>query len=169
MASHKDPVGLLEAYLAVRERGIDAQFLAAGSGPLSSTLQKMAIESPYEDDIAVIGEVPQGEEGGYFLAMDVFLGGRNAGLSVLEAMAYGRTIVLYPENRPETELIENKVNGIIADSHTEEALVDAICETIRDHQVQELGDKAQQTVKSEATIEKMADSFKNAIQYVFNE
>jgi glycosyltransferase involved in cell wall biosynthesis len=169
MASHKDPVGLLKAYLMVRERGVDAQFLAAGSGPLSSTLRERAAESPYEDDIAVIDEVPQGEEGGYFLTMDVFLGGRNAGLSVLEAMAYGRAIVLYPEHRPETELIKDEVSGIVADSHTEEALADAICETVQHQQIQKLGERARQTVESKATIEKMANSFKNAIQYVVNE
>jgi len=169
MASHKDPVGLLRAYLTARERGVDAQFLAAGSGPLSSKLRKVAAGSPYEDDIAVIGEVPQGEEGGYFLSMDVFLGGRNAGLSVLEAMAYGRVIVLYPEHRPETELIEHEVNGVVSDGHTEEDLVDAICETLRHRQIKELGRKARQTVKSKATIEDMANSFKNAIQCVVNE
>jgi glycosyltransferase involved in cell wall biosynthesis len=169
MASHKDPVGLLRAYLAARKRGVDAQFLAAGSGPLSSKLQEVAARSPYEDDIAVMGKVPQGKEGGYFLSMDVFLGGRNAGLSVLEAMAYGRVIVLYPEHRPETELIEHEVNGVVSDSHTEEDLVDAICETLRHRQIKELGRKARQTVKSKATIEDMANSFKNAIQCVVNE
>ncbi len=170
LASHKDPVGLLNAYLAVRERGVDAQFLIAGSGPLTTELRDLASESPFEDDIVVAGEVPQGKEGGYFLTMDVFLGGRNAGLSVLEAMVYGRTIVLYPEHRPETELIEHNVNGIIANDHTEEALTNAVCEAVRSPQrIKELGDEARSTVKSEATIEKMAHSFKDAIDYVTNE
>ena len=77
--------------------------------------------------------------------------------------------MLYPEHRPETELIKDEVSGIVADSHTEEALADAICETVQHQQIQKLGERARQTVESKATIEKMANSFKNAIQYVVNE
>jgi len=166
LSERKAPEVLLRAFLRLREEGIHGlRLLIAGGGPRRSMLEQEAAASPYGADVYFAGPLPAGSEHGAFQAMDLCASVGASGLSVLETMAHGRPPLIMPERVPETELVEDGVNGFIARDHSSESYTDALRIAAQHPDLGMLGAEARRCVLDRSTHERMAAIFDQSIRH----
>lgn len=164
LVPRKKVESIIEAFNQLR-RDYDAVLVIAGGGPSEHSVRGAATASPYGGDILIVGRVPLGEEGGYFQLFDAHLSFAQAGLSVLEAMAHGRTVVNTPEKYPETELLIDGDTALIAVDLTIEAFAEQMRYAVTQREsLRRIGARARECVLRDATLENMLKVITLAVQ-----
>ena len=156
---------IIDAFVMVRDRGVDAVLVIAGGGATREALEEKARASAYAKDILLAGRIPVGEEGAWFQLFDVFLSFAEGGLGILEAMANGRTVLSTPERYPETEHLEDGVTALLSGDFSvasfAERMVSAAGSTI---DLPAIGNAARDRVLAKATLEKMVQNIQCAVR-----
>jgi glycosyltransferase involved in cell wall biosynthesis len=156
---------VIEAFNLVRGQGEDAVLIVAGGGACEASVRAAAEASPFARDIHLAGRVPVGEEGGYFQLFDAYLSYAEGGLGILEAIANARATVSTPEKYPETELLADEDTALLSRDFTVAAFADRMIEAARRRaDLRTIGQRAQQRVLAEATLENMVASIDRAVQ-----
>jgi glycosyltransferase involved in cell wall biosynthesis len=156
---------VIEAFNLVRSQGQDAVLIIAGGGACEASVRAAAEASPFARDIHLAGRVPVGEEGGYFQLFDAYLSYAEGGLGILEAMANARVTVSTPEKYPETELLADEDTALLSRDFSVAAFADRMIDAARRRaDLPALGQRAQQRVLAEATLENMVRSIDRAVQ-----
>jgi len=157
---------ILEALAEVRRRGLMIQLVIAGTGPEEENLQILTRKLGLESAVRFCGRIPENEVGAYFQLFDVFVSAYCAGLAIMEAMAHGIVTLTTPEARPETEFVVDGQTGFITTDFSAASIADGMFRAIRSiEQGQAIGRKAQEMVLQQATMEKMVETFDQAIDY----
>lgn len=156
---------IIGAFADEKKAGLDAVLVIAGEGPARKTLEAQALASGVAASIRFCGRIPEAEADSYFEMYDIFVSAYSAGLAVLEAMTHGKIVVVTPERRPETELIDDGLTGIVTAGFSRTALRDGLRRAALGVCDGAIGQRAQHAVLSQATAEKMVDSFDRAITY----
>lgn len=165
LISRKKVESVIKAFNLVRGRGEDAVLIVAGGGAYEASVRAAAEASPFARDIHLTGRVPVGEEGGYFQLFDAYLSYAEGGLGILEAMANARTVVSTPEKYPETELLADEDTALLSRDFTVQAFADRMSEAARRRtELPAIGQRAQERVLAEATLENMVGSIDRAVQ-----
>lgn len=87
-----------------------------------------------------------------------FAGAEGFGISLLEAMAMGKPIVISCQKGGMTDFIENNKNGLVLDKYSKEQMVEKIENLLENEALRKrLGEAACQTVKERFSFEKMAE------------
>ena len=158
---------LIKAYALAKTKGLKTKLLIAGDGPERSSLIDMSISLDCFGDIIFTGEIPVEKEGGYFQMFDLFISVRSGGLSIIEAMANGKPVLITPEILPETELIQDNYNGFISKGFHENDLVNSLFYIFSEKiDLSKVGFRGQKTVKKYATLENMIQVFDEAVRSV---
>jgi glycosyltransferase involved in cell wall biosynthesis len=157
---------IIEAFAWAREHGFNGQLVIAGEGPQHQALESMARACSASDCIHFSGRIPEDEQNAYFQLFDVYISAYSAGLAILEVMASGKIVLITPEARPETELIENGVTGFVTKDFSIRSLAEGLLRAASDPVGnQHIGRRAQEVVLSRATIEDMVGMFDRAVDY----
>lgn len=155
---------LLDAFLELRSKGFpNLRLILAGDGSERAFLEKKAATSPFHADIYVPGRVPDGGEPAYFQAFDLAVSVRASGLSILEAMAHAKPVLIMPERVPETELVSHGDTGFIAADLSESAFKKALSEAVQHPDLEAVGRQARARILARATHEKMVATFDAAV------
>lgn len=123
---------LLAAAVRVREALPEARFVLVGGGPLEADVRREARELGLEG--TVVFAAPRHEAARVAAAFDVFvLASLHEGLpiSVLEAMALGRPVVVTDAGGT-TEVVTDRVNGLVVPPGDAGALAEGILELLGD-------------------------------------
>jgi glycosyltransferase involved in cell wall biosynthesis len=156
---------IIEAFARAHAGGLNVRLIIAGDGPERAALEALAQSRGAGSAIRFCGRVPEADVGAYFQMFDVFVSAYSAGLAILEAMAHGKITVITPESRPETELVQDNVTGIITQDYSVSALTDglrrAVDSTFRGDAI---GGEAQRVVLNRATMENMVEAFDQSIE-----
>ncbi len=156
---------IIEAFARAYADGLNVRLIIAGDGPERDALEALAPSSGAGSEIRFCGRVPEADVGAYFQMFDVFVSAYSAGLAILEAMAHGKIAVITPESRPETELVQDNVTGIIALDYSISALAEGLrraTDSVR--RGGKIGEEAQRAVLNRATMEKMVEAFDQSIE-----
>lgn len=99
----KSPDRTIKAFELARSRGLDAQLMIVGDGPLRSMCELIRLRSPYKDSIVIKGSVDSSTAKDLLFLSDVLtqhnITGEithqteSLGASILEAMAFGLPVV----------------------------------------------------------------------------
>jgi glycosyltransferase involved in cell wall biosynthesis len=154
---------IIEAFSLAKARGLQGRLLIAGDGPERQKLELIANKSSASKFIRFCGKVSVEEQNAYLQLLDVFVSAYSAGLGVLEAMAHGKIVVTTPEARPETELIEDGVSGIITRDFSVESITEGLFTAVNSLRNNKIGKQANKIVLHKATIENMVEKFDSAV------
>jgi glycosyltransferase involved in cell wall biosynthesis len=154
---------IVAAFNEVRDRGVDASLVIAGSGPAAEDIKAAVQASPYHADILLAGRIPVGEEGGWFQLFDVYLSFAEGGLGILESMAHGKTVVSTPEKYPETELLEDNQTALLSTGFSVASFADRMEQSAAERQnLETIGQRARERVLARATLENMVAAIDEA-------
>lgn len=161
---------LFEAFQALKADGFDdVRLVIAGDGPGFDALmaRASALRSAKTHVLGKISEI----DAKILYANSLFCVFPGAvGLSLNEAMAAGKAVICADEPGPDTELLVHEWNGlrfrrgdIDALAASMRALLDS--NALRQH----LGGRAQETIRSKATLENMVNRFSTAVTGVLSD
>lgn len=119
LAEEKNVLGLLNSYIAYRQRGGTWSLVLVGDGPLKATLQAAAQGSTFADDILFEGLRNTQELSPYYAFAGCFVlpSSREPwGLVVNEAMASGLPVIVSRQCGCAEDLVADGKNGFIFDA-----------------------------------------------------
>jgi len=153
LAPVKDHNTLFLAFKKVREKISNVKLLVVGDGSLRKTLKKEAVDLGEKDNIIFLGireDVPE-----LLQVMDVVcLSSTHEGHSITltEAMASGKPVVA-TDVGGNSELVINKVTGLLVPPRNPDRMAEAIIELLKDDEMRKLmGEKARKRVEENFNI-----------------
>ena len=130
--NHKTAIATL---IKLLESYPDAQLLIAGNGPEKSRLEAIVQDNCLNDHVTFLGYTTHLEE--YAQTCDIGIAcsyREGLPLNVIETMLCGKPVAA-SKNRGHCELIQNGVNGYLADADDAEAYAQSICQLLDNRQV----------------------------------
>lgn len=160
----KGLANLVAAAAGLRRRGQPVRLRAAGylaeaDRPYLERVRRQAAEAGLGADFEYVGELSLQQKRDFLSSIDVFSVPSDypeaKGLSILEALAAGRPVVL-PRHGSYPEIVEATGGGVLVPPGDTEALVDALQQLLIDpHRRAELGRLGQAGVRSRYSVEGM--------------
>ena len=137
------------------------RLLIIGDGPEREALETLAKE--IYPSAEFIGAKHGAELKPYFQQADLFVLPGTGGLAVQEAMSYGLPVIVAKGDGTQDDLVREK-NGWQIEPENYEALVSTMKNALSDiARLREMGKESFRIVSEEINIEKMADTFVNAL------
>ena len=158
LQSRKRVASLLRACAEIESK---LRLLIIGDGPERESLQTLAKE--IYPSAEFIGAKHGAELKPYFQQADLFVLPGTGGLAVQEAMSYGLPVIVAKGDGTQDDLVREK-NGWQIEPENYEALVSTMKNALSDiARLREMGKESFRIVSEEINIEKMADTFVNAL------
>ncbi len=156
----KDHATLIRAFAKIAARFPEVDLLLAGEGPLKHDLESLAATLKVTDRVRFLGvrrDVPALLEASTIFALTSVSEG--ASLTVLEAMAAGRPIVL-TDVGGNPELVRRNVDGLLAPRGDVEGIAEAFARLLADPGLAAtLGDSAAQRVRREFLLDRTIEQY----------
>ena len=133
----KGPGYLVSAFSKVLESMPDAKLAIAGSGPEAANLRVQIRKLGMEKSVEILIGLKREEVAELMAAADVFVLPslvESFGIVLLEAMAVGTPIVC-TRTQGATEIVDDKVNGVMVQPADSDALADGILRVLNDSQL----------------------------------
>lgn len=153
---------------ALKGRGLHFELDIIGSGLCEAELRAMVGRSGLENQIRFLGRI---EDSGSLIPLFsdslAFISPGQAGLSVLQSMAFGVPFVTYRHaiSGGEIDNIRNGMNGILLDAPSVDSIVNMALSHISGNiDLLRMGRYAFETYQNQANISVMSDGFLSAIQ-----
>jgi len=135
LSREKGQTTLIRMASKLKAREIDFSLVIAGEGSMKKTLTEMVKHAGIEKHVSFIGF--QGDMDRFYSSLDIFvLTSHYEGCSnsLLEAMYFGKPIVAY-NNSSIPEIVENNVNGLLAENENLEDLCDKVARLVADREL----------------------------------
>ena len=126
LSREKGQTTLIRMASMLKARNIDFSLIIAGEGNMKKTLTEMVKHAGIEKHVSFMGF--QGDMDNFYSSLDIFvLTSHYEGCSnsLLEAMHFGKPIVAY-NNSSIPEIVENNVNGLLAENENLEDLCNKV-------------------------------------------
>jgi sugar transferase (PEP-CTERM/EpsH1 system associated) len=157
----KDPLNLVEAFIALRQSGEAVRLVMIGDGELHATALRLLQDAGVAEFAWLPGSRDDIAE--QLRSMDVFvLGSLREGISntVLEAMASGLPVIA-SDTGGNPELVEKGVNGVLVPPGDRAALADAMRDYVQDEERRARHARASRDrVMSQFTIDSMVQNYR---------
>jgi len=141
----------------------------AGEGIERENLQNIIINLNLEDKIILLGRIKNIFER-YKKASIFVLSSRKEGFGnvLIEAMAFGCAVIAFDCPYGPSEIIENRVNGILVENQNKEKLKETIERLINDKDLREKLSYEAIKVRDKYSVEKIAKEWEKVIKEVLN-
>lgn len=161
MDQDKRPTDLLDVWPNLSQLDERLHLVYAGSGPLENLVRERAQSLPR---VTVLGRVPEGHDYAWISAAEVNVQMGAVGLAINQSMALGTATVVADEFGPDSELIVHGETGWRFPRGDLNALESTLKEVItNDRSRSKVMVAAQKLLQEEVTIERMVDTFDEAI------
>ncbi len=173
LSERKNVKQLLLCIRKLTDKRSDFKLDLIGDGDDKETLQQFAMELNLENIVHFVGFKQKSELPEYYAATDVFLFQTNFdiwGLVLNEAMAAGLPCIASPNAGAVDDLIKDNETGFIIDYKNVNSIVEKI-EYLFDHpdHAKQIGKNAKQFILQNATAQKSAQGFLDAVKSVGND
>jgi len=155
LSGEKGCFRFLDVIKYLNENSVPVQGLMAGDGPERKNIEKYIINRSLENKVHLTGYIPQEDITGLFGNIDLFWlpsATEAFGIVLIEAMAHKIPTVSIKSGGP-AEIIDDKINGILVEEPTGEALAKKSLQLINDPTLYEsIANAGQEKVKSRFDI-----------------
>lgn len=159
---------LIRAFARLRERFPRAELLIIGVGPEETALQKLARDLHLGATVIFLGGVYDPRLlGQYYMASALYVLAGMGGLSINEAMCFGRPVLCSVCDGTEKVLVREDVNGRYFRDGDEDDLLEKIT-WFFDHpdQARQMGRRSVEIIRSEVNIHTVIEGYMNALHFV---
>ncbi len=159
---------LINAFSKIKEKFPDAELLIIGTGPEKSNLEKLTGELGLEANVKFIGGVYDSKILGKYLAVSsIYVLAGMGGLSINEAMSFGKPIVCSICDGTEKHLVFDDFNGKYFEEDNEDDLVKKIIELFENPQeIKTMGQNSVKIIREKINIDIVVSGYLKAFNYV---
>ena len=161
---------LIEALPSILDRIPTTELLIIGSGPEEEALSKQAATLGVSKHVIFAGGVYEPTElGRYLNASSLYVLAGTGGLSINDAMCFGKPIVCSECDGTEKKLVRDNYNGYIFKTDNVTDLANKILAVLSDPiRVETMGKHSLNIIKNEVNENVVIDGYLRAFNYVFN-
>ncbi len=162
---------LIEAFREVYERHPDSELWIIGDGPESGNLRDLAKRTGLEDHIKFPGAVYDPlENGKYFLQASVYVLAGMGGLSINEAMAFGKPVICSRADGTEKKLVRDGINGYFFREDDLKDLAEKIHMLFSEPgKIVEFGKESTRIIREEVNVHTVVNAYKKAFDFILGE
>ncbi len=161
---------LIKSFVAIKKEFSDAELLIIGTGPLEDSLKKLAKQLDVETSVKFIGGVYKPEElGRYLLASTVYVLAGMGGISINDAMVFGKPIICSICDGTEKKLVYDSYNGFYFKDGDEVDLTDKIRKIFNNPELAKtMGNNSTEIIRNDINIHTVIRGYLAAFHYVLN-
>lgn len=158
---------LIKAFVLVRERYPESELWIIGDGPQSGELRELAATTGSFEKIKFIGAVYDPEElGRYFMNSTVYVLAGMGGLSINEAMAFGKPVICSRADGTEKKLVRHGYNGYYFREDDVQDLAGKINGLFSDpEKIKSFGENSTGIIKNEVNINTVIEGYSKAFKF----
>lgn len=159
---------LLRAVARLRPSFPDLELLVIGSGPMANDWKQLAAELDLGASVRFLGGVYDPEElGRYLMTSAVYVLAGMGGLSINEAMCFGRPIVCSVCDGTERHLVQDGYNGYVFQDADLDDLCRCLTDLLRDPaRTAEMGRNSLEIIAGRVNIHTVIAGYVRALNYV---
>jgi glycosyltransferase involved in cell wall biosynthesis len=161
---------LIKAFVYVQQVHRQSELWIIGDGPETDNLKNLAENSAAADRIKFIGAVYNPLElGNYMMKAGIYVLAGMGGLSINEAMAYGKPVICSRADGTEKKLVRDGFNGYYFKENDVDDLASKILELMNDpDRIKRFGDHSTGIIKNEININTVIEGYRKAFNFVMN-
>jgi len=169
LAPYKRTELLIEALGIVKKEYKNAELLIVGQGPEESRLRDLAEKIGVSDSVHFSGWVDQRAMGRYLLASSIYILGGNGGLSINDAMAFGKPVICSVADGTEKHLVFEGHNGMYFMSGDSSDLASKIIYLFaHPEMLEEMGKNSTQIIKEKVNIHTTISAYLDTFNYALD-
>ncbi|RLD84340.1 MAG: glycosyltransferase family 1 protein [Bacteroidetes bacterium] len=159
---------LIQAIQLLKEKFPEIELLIIGKGKEQIVLELLAEELGVKENIKFIGGVYGNETlGRYLKASSVYVLAGMGGLSINQAMAFGKPIICSTADGTEKRLVKDKFNGFYFKDDDVNDLAEKIKTIISNNELKKLmGENSLSIIKEDVNVHKVIKEYVAAFNYV---
>ena len=161
---------LLESFSIIKSEFPDAELLIVGYGPQENSLKDLSKKLNLENSVKFIGGIYDLELlGKYLTASSIYVLAGMGGISINDAMAFGKPIVVSVCDGTEKKLVRDGYNGLYFKDGNMDDLTDKIRYMFKNPEIQKkMSENSTNIIKNEINIHSVVDGYKKAFNYVLS-
>ena len=161
---------LISAFSKVKQQFPMSELLIIGNGPEKENLIKLVNSFNISESITWAGGVYDYPTlGKYLMSSGVYVLAGMGGLSINEAMAFGKPIICSVCDGTEKVLVRDGINGLFFKENDIDDLAQKIIYLFNNPElIGQMGIKSEQIIKEEININSVVDNYINAFEYFNN-
>ena len=159
---------LIQSFAEVLNRHPSSELWIIGDGPESENLKNLARETGVSDHVKFIGALYDPMDlGRYTLSAGIYVLAGMGGLSINEAMTYGKPVICSRADGTEKKLVRDGINGYFFRENDREDLTARINDLL-DHpeRIELFGKNSTEIIKNEININTVITGFRKAFNFV---
>jgi glycosyltransferase involved in cell wall biosynthesis len=159
---------LIRAFAEVKKEFADAELVIVGYGPDEETLKKLASSLGLQKSVLFVGGIYKPEElGKYLLASTIYVLAGMGGISINDAMIFGKPIICSVCDGTEKHLVFEGENGLYFKDGDQQSLVEKVLYLFRNQDlVSHMGTESARIIKESVNIHTVLDGYRRAFSYV---
>ncbi|MFN8257509.1 MAG: glycosyltransferase [Bacteroidales bacterium] len=161
---------ILEAMDKIKNEFPDIELIVIGNGKEKENLQKKARELNLEKKVKFVGGIYKNEDlGKYFLSSSIYILAGMGGLSINEAMAFGKPVICSVADGTELRLVKDGENGFYFKNGNAVDLAEKIKILFDNRElIRRFGEKSIQIIKEEVNVHTVIKGYLDAFNYVLS-
>lgn len=161
---------ILQAVHALRNRFPGIELVIIGYGPEEEPLKKQASALGIEDRVRFAGGVYGPEDlGRYLHASAIYVLGGMGGLSINDAMCFGKPVICSEADGTEKRLVRENFNGLYFENGNAADLAEKIAALLADPERRErFGNNSLEIIREEVNIHTVLQEYRRAFQYALS-
>jgi glycosyltransferase involved in cell wall biosynthesis len=146
----------------------DIELLIIGNGPEEQKLRKLTSELNLEKSVIFLGGLYNPREiGRYLLSSTIYVLAGMGGISINDAMVFGKPIICSICDGTEKKLVYNDFNGLYFKDGNKDDLTKKILMILDDeNKIRTMGENSTSIIKDKINIHTVISGYKNAFNYV---
>jgi len=159
---------IIQILPALKKQFPKTELVIIGEGPEKEPLKKMVNSLNINDSVKFEGSIYGYEKlGDFLLSSGVYVLAGMGGLSINEAMAFGKPVICSVCDGTERELVKNNMNGLIfEEGNADDLLKKIICLFENPELIEKMGKNSENIIKNKININTVAFSINEAFKYV---
>jgi glycosyltransferase involved in cell wall biosynthesis len=159
---------LIKAFLKVKEKIPAAELIIIGTGPEKENLEQLTKELNLQDSISFMGGIYSNNIlGQYLLSSSVYILAGMGGLSINEAMCFGKPVICSVCDGTEKHLVFDEYNGKYFVDDSEIDLADKIIYLLSDPQkIKTIGENSLKIIREKININMVIGVYLSAFNYL---
>ncbi len=162
---------LIKVFAKISKKYKDSELIIIGTGPEEQELKTLAQKTGFENNIKFIGGVYDTILlGRYFMSSSIYVIAGMGGLSINEAMSFGKPVICSVCDGTEKMLVKEGYNGMFFENGNEDSLFEKIDYLFSNYKlIETMGENSEKTIKEKINIHTIINGYVKAFNYVTND